>query len=321
MKVLLKVFLILFIVAFLCAHWYIAYALVIAFLAWKIYETLYFKGSSFTVIKERISSYIDDCNSLNNHIEELKHTSLIDNRIDYGAASYQHHSISISRKDSPSKREYTPNIHYCSKTVCDNASREPFKYICKYFNIEADESTLGVFESVLNNFEAAEEGKLSLLKEKDKILQSIDSDIPFLIKKLCQKKLDQELGFEPIDLSTAHFPVYSFRYQSAGGRSSDGWNIIMDIENLNKFVEYLSNKIKFQKSAAGQRALMTSKLRLKIKERDGYTCKCCGLSTTQEPHLLLEVDHIIPISKGGLTTEDNLQTLCWKCNRSKGSKI
>ena len=38
-------------------------------------------------------------------------------------------------------------------------------------------------------------------------------------------------------------------------------------------------------------------------------------------NLLLEVDHIIPIIKGGLTKEDNLQTLCWKCNRSKGAKI
>ncbi|WP_411815422.1 HNH endonuclease [Kurthia gibsonii] len=39
------------------------------------------------------------------------------------------------------------------------------------------------------------------------------------------------------------------------------------------------------------------------------------------PNLLLEIDHIIPISKGGMSSEDNLQTLCWKCNRSKGAKI
>ncbi len=44
-------------------------------------------------------------------------------------------------------------------------------------------------------------------------------------------------------------------------------------------------------------------------------------STKAEPNLLLEVDHIVPISKGGLTIEDNLQTLCWKCNRSKGAKL
>ena len=38
-------------------------------------------------------------------------------------------------------------------------------------------------------------------------------------------------------------------------------------------------------------------------------------------NLLLEVDHIIPISKGGKTEPDNLQTLCWKCNRTKSNKI
>lgn len=66
---------------------------------------------------------------------------------------------------------------------------------------------------------------------------------------------------------------------------------------------------------------MTSKLREKIKERDNYTCQACGLSTSDEKNLLLEIDHIIPISKGGMSTEENLQTLCWKCNRIKGAKV
>lgn len=32
-------------------------------------------------------------------------------------------------------------------------------------------------------------------------------------------------------------------------------------------------------------------------------------------------DNIIPVSKGGITEESNLQTLCWKCNRSKADKV
>lgn len=66
---------------------------------------------------------------------------------------------------------------------------------------------------------------------------------------------------------------------------------------------------------------MTSSLREKIKGRDSYTCKYCSLSVRDEKNLLLEIDHVIPLSKGGITSEDNLQTLCWKCNRSKGSKV
>ncbi|MBS5849843.1 MAG: HNH endonuclease [Clostridium sp.] len=66
---------------------------------------------------------------------------------------------------------------------------------------------------------------------------------------------------------------------------------------------------------------MTNKLREHIKERDHFTCCSCGNSIYAEPNLLLEIDHIIPVSKGGHTTEENLQTLCWKCNRAKSNKI
>lgn len=59
-----------------------------------------------------------------------------------------------------------------------------------------------------------------------------------------------------------------------------------------------------------QRSKMTPKFREQIKKRDNYTCQKCGISIYDEPHLLLEVDHIIPISKGGLSKEDNLVTLC-----------
>lgn len=66
---------------------------------------------------------------------------------------------------------------------------------------------------------------------------------------------------------------------------------------------------------------MTQGLRKWIKERDDFTCQSCGISSYNERNLLLEIDHIVPLSRGGITSEDNLQTLCWKCNRSKGAKI
>ena len=98
-------------------------------------------------------------------------------------------------------------------------------------------------------------------------------------------------------------------------------DITFDIDNLDRFIGYLAEIIKFKKSVAGQRILMTSKLREKIKVRDNYTCKKCGNSIKEEPNLLLEINHINPLSKEGLTVEENLQTLCWKCNRAKGNKI
>ncbi|EGY77990.1 HNH endonuclease [Cutibacterium avidum] len=90
---------------------------------------------------------------------------------------------------------------------------------------------------------------------------------------------------------------------------------------MDELISAVSDKVKYRASVAGQRALMTSAVRERIKSRDNYTCRSCGVSLSQEPHLLLEVDHILPVSEGGLSVDDNLQTLCWRCNRSKSNKL
>lgn len=66
-----------------------------------------------------------------------------------------------------------------------------------------------------------------------------------------------------------------------------------------------------------ERAKVSKELRQEIFERDGYTCVICG-STEKES---LEIDHIMPISKGGKTEPSNLQTLCRNCNIRKGNDI
>lgn len=301
--------------------WPLLLFLAIVFVVWKAYESHYYKSSKFLEIKQRITTYIEDCNDLNRHIEDLKYTELVSYRQDYGDASYRDSSKWNYKRNYLKDQRYAPNIHDCSRTVCDNARKKPFEYICKYFGIKSTEETLSKFENILNNFEAAEEGKRHLQDEKKKIIESIHTNIPTLIRKFSKKNLEKNLGFEQIDMSTAYFPKYTFQYTSSGGKASMTCDIVMDIDNLNRFVLFMSEKIKFKKSIAGQRALMTSKLRQHIKERDKFTCKNCGASIQQEPNLLLEIDHIIPVSKGGLTIEDNLQTLCWRCNRSKGAKI
>lgn len=108
-----------------------------------------------------------------------------------------------------------------------------------------------------------------------------------------------------------------FSYTSPAGRSHNEAVLLCS----HSMIDYIENKEEWKNSAKGQRALMTPKLRQEILERDNYTCKICGNSTYKEPNLLLEVDHIIPVSKGGKTVRENLQTLCWKCNRTKSDKI
>ena len=57
-----------------------------------------------------------------------------------------------------------------------------------------------------------------------------------------------------------------------------------------------------------ERARVSNKVRFAIYARDNWCCVKCG--DTQD----LEIDHIYPISKGGKSDLDNLQTLCHHCN-------
>ena len=56
-----------------------------------------------------------------------------------------------------------------------------------------------------------------------------------------------------------------------------------------------------------------------VLARDNWTCCSCGRNS-REDGIVLEVDHILPRSKGGSNDPDNLQTLCKKCNIGKSNK-
>lgn len=165
--------------------------LILVFIIWKVYEIFYYKSKKFLIIKDRIGSYVQNCNELNIHIEELKNTYLGTDQLDYGRSEYFDNSKYNYKRPELKKQKYGANIYNCSRTVCDNARQHPFKYICKYFNIKTDEPTLAMFENVLNNFEAAEQGKIILKKEKEEIINNINNEIPFLINKFSKKTLEK----------------------------------------------------------------------------------------------------------------------------------
>lgn len=304
---------------FLCTFG-IGFVIIFVLVALVIYSQIYFKSEKFKSIKTDINEYINDCNELNAHIEDLRSSYVKAKKTDYGEADFSNIS-KWNYKKSNLNVKFAPNIYDCSRQVCGNAQKQPFKYICKYFNIKADEETLSKFEEVLNNFLAAEEGKVLLRNKKNAILESVKNDIPSIIRILFSKDLDQNLGFKEIAFNELYFPQFIFRYVSAGGNAGTQFTTTMDISMLERFIRFIDENVKRKKTSVEQRALMTPNLRRRVKERDDYTCRKCGNSTYRESNLLLEIDHIVPVSKGGLTEENNLQTLCWKCNRTKGAKI
>lgn len=68
------------------------------------------------------------------------------------------------------------------------------------------------------------------------------------------------------------------------------------------------------KTNQSKRQPLSKKIRFEVFKRDKFTCAYCG---RKAPDVILEVDHIIPVAKGGDNNITNLITSCIDCNRGK----
>lgn len=66
-----------------------------------------------------------------------------------------------------------------------------------------------------------------------------------------------------------------------------------------------------------KRKTISKTVRFEIFKRDKFTCQYCGKSA---PDVTLEIDHIVPVAKGGTNDIMNLITACRDCNRGKTDK-
>lgn len=66
-----------------------------------------------------------------------------------------------------------------------------------------------------------------------------------------------------------------------------------------------------------KRKTIPQSIRFEVFKRDLFTCQYCGLKA---PDIILEIDHIIPVSKGGDNSIENLVTACRQCNGGKSNK-
>lgn len=304
--------------------------LVLALSIYAIYRVVrfvrkerYFGGEVFLSHKRDAAAVVAEHNEVKDYVAEIRGSG----SFGLGASTsgqYAH----LARSDNTSNWNYrrdrnvanyaAANVHNCGLQVVRNASADPLKYVMKYFDIKATEDRLGDVERLGESIASLENALTNLAARESSIATSIDP--PAFIKKHYHQEFMKKVGVE-LSPITVPYPVYVFEYVSAGGNSSQRTTITLDTRTIDALVETMAQKIRWRKSAAGQRALMTARLRESIKARDYYTCQQCSVSVDSEPHLLLEIDHIVPVSRGGLSVEENLQTLCWRCNRTKSNKM
>lgn len=55
-------------------------------------------------------------------------------------------------------------------------------------------------------------------------------------------------------------------------------------------------------------------MKRQVYNRQGGKCSMCGDKIN---YLNITVDHVIPISKGGTNTLDNMEAMCYTCNQMK----
>lgn len=205
----------------------------------------------------------------------------------------------------------------CSNSVVGGSKNNPIKYLIKYSEIEPSEEVLSSLDFCIDYL-----AKLEFVLNGVSELQSlIVSKVPFIFRVYVNEKIANIVcNFKKKGLGISH-PEFVFSYVSPKGKSGNENVIVVSSDILKNVRAEISKKISKSGHSTTERNKMTADLRNYVKQRDNYTCQRCGNSVAKEPNLLLEVDHIKPISKGGKTEASNLQTLCWRCNRDKSDDL
>ena len=72
-----------------------------------------------------------------------------------------------------------------------------------------------------------------------------------------------------------------------------------------------------QQTRRSTRPQLPRSVREEVLYRDRYTCQYCG---HKPPLEYLQIDHFVPVAKGGTDAPDNLRASCMHCNSRKGKR-
>lgn len=116
--------------------------------------------------------------------------------------------------------------------------------------------------------------------------------------------------YEPVNVCSARRAVVLLLKGKAEIVDSGAWTIHSERSSL-----VLPNVIKLVRYVRVPRADRRRLSRRAILARDGFSCQYCG------SHKHLTLDHVIPRSRGGATSWENVVTSCAPCNVRKGASM
>ena len=100
------------------------------------------------------------------------------------------------------------------------------------------------------------------------------------------------------------------------GRLSFEEAVSLQAECNRRIADFLRTRGEDAWSGMIEAAPVADSVRFDVLKRD-RVCQLCGAGSSEA---VLEVDHVIPRSKGGSNEPQNLQVLCRACNRGKSNR-
>lgn len=119
-------------------------------------------------------------------------------------------------------------------------------------------------------------------------------------------------SYEPINICAARRAIVLVLKGLAMPEEENGHDlhaarITMRVPSVIRLLEY--RRIPHQTRALSRKNILL---------RDRNTCQYCGLVLASSE---LTLDHVVPRSRGGLSTWENLVACCHPCNRRKGNRL
>ena len=197
----------------------------------------------------------------------------------------------------------------------------PQMALCNYLST-CEENVLRALEQVRRN--------RVIYEVYDKKFQALSSTATEDLAKEINMSLSKFQAYEKsaveelkLDIIQDYYVTCVVSYTSPAGRNRYWNDKCFGESDILEALRMLKKQAVYEQSEEHRRKIERSKvtpsLRYKIMQRDGFRCCLCGRSAAGGVEL--EVDHIIPVSRGGNSDEKNLQTLCRDCNRGKGASM